>query len=78
MKTKWNAAVLAIFFGWLWFHRFYLWQWWGLLYIIFMVTLIPFFLSLIEWIYFIFISKKEFDVKYNFEYMKRMKEIDSL
>lgn len=65
-KTKVAAALLAIFIGGWGVHKFYYGSWgWGLLYIIFCWTLIPLFLSVIEFIILLSMSDKEFDRKYN-------------
>ena len=78
MKNKTTAILLALFLGWLWFHRFYLWNYivW-ILYIIFMFTFIPLLLSLVEVLYFALMNKKDFDIKYNAEYIKNKRIIEN-
>lgn len=69
MKNKYITAILAFLLGWFWFHRFYLWQVRGVLYLIFCWTFIPSLIAFIETIYFLIISEKEFDIKYNADYI---------
>lgn len=57
------AAILAIFLGGLGIHRFYLGQWWGILYILFCWTYVPALIGLIEGIYWL-VKKEEFLEKY--------------
>lgn len=64
MKNKTLAGLLALFFGWLGIHRFYLGQTGlGILYI-FLVG-ISFILSIIDAIYFFNMDEEEFNRKYN-------------
>jgi len=51
-KSKVVAGVLALFLGGLGIHRFYLGQWWGLLYLLFCWTWIPSIIGLVEAIIF--------------------------
>ena len=64
MKNKTLAGLLALFFGWLGVHRFYLGQTGlGILYI-FLIG-ISFILSIIDAIYFFNMDEEEFNRKYN-------------
>jgi TM2 domain-containing membrane protein YozV len=63
-KDKIVAALLAIFLGALGIHRFYLGQWWGLLYLLFCWTGIPSLVSFIEGIVFLLTSDEVWDMKY--------------
>ncbi len=70
MKDKNLAGVLALFFGWLGIHRFYLGQvGWGIFYLFFFWF--SFFLGLIDAIAFFSMSKEEFDRRYNKDTYKR-------
>lgn len=64
-KSKITAAVLAFFFGGFGIHRFYLGQWWGLLYLLLFWTLIPGFIAFIEFIVFLAVSQERWDDKHN-------------
>lgn len=64
-KSKIVAGWLAFLLGGLGIHRFYLGQWIGVLYILFIWTFIPAFVALVEAIYFWTMSKEKFDEKYN-------------
>jgi len=76
MKNKFTAAMLAIFLGTFWFHKFYLGKWiQGLLYILFCFTGIPTILWVLEWIVIISTNKPDFDIKYNYDYLKKQKEL---
>ncbi|MBS5798046.1 MAG: NINE protein [Dysgonomonas mossii] len=76
MKNKTVAALLAIFLGCLGIHKFYLGKGWqGVLYLLITVFtlgiagIIIAIISLIEGIILISMSDKEFDMKYNKQYM---------
>ena len=69
-KSKITAGVLALFFGSLGIHRFYLGQWWGIFYILFCWTFIPAIVSAIEGIVFLCSSDESFDRKYNYRYYR--------
>ena len=65
-KTKNSAGVLALLLGGIGIHKFYLGSWcWGLVYMLFFMTWIPFIMSLIEAIYFFTMNENDFDQKYN-------------
>jgi TM2 domain-containing membrane protein YozV len=64
-KNKVVAGVLAILLGSFGIHRFYLGQWWGLLYILFCWTFIPGLIGLIEGIFFLVMSDEDWDARYN-------------
>lgn len=63
-KNKIVAGFLALFLGGLGFHRFYLGQWWGLFYLLFIGTGIPSLVSLIEAIVFFCTSDQKWNAKY--------------
>jgi TM2 domain-containing membrane protein YozV len=63
-KDKVVAGVLALLLGGLGIHRFYLGQWWGIFYFLFIWTLIPFFVAFIEGIVFLVTDDVSWDRKY--------------
>ncbi|MEO1434814.1 MAG: NINE protein [Bacteroidota bacterium] len=66
MKDKTTAGVLALVFGWLGLHRFYLGQpLLGILYIMLIWTSIPFFLMVIDGIILLTQDDDLFNAKYN-------------
>jgi len=66
MKNKVTAGILAIFFGWLGVHRFYLGQIGrGVLYLIFSFTMIPLLIGFIDGIVLLTQDKETFDKRYN-------------
>ncbi len=69
MKKKVLAGILALFFGWLGVHRFYLDQkGLGIAYLILMLTGISFLLSFIDAILLLSMDQEAFDRKYNAKY----------
>ena len=65
-KTKTAATLWAFFLGTLGAHKFYLGSWgWGLLYLVFCWTYIPFVLAVIEAVRYIVLSDDEFQQKYS-------------
>jgi len=44
-RSKYVAAALALFLGWVGAHRLYLGQWWGVLYFIFYIVTLPYLAS---------------------------------
>lgn len=71
MKNKTTAMIFALLLGGIGVHRFYLWNYFiGFLYLLFCLTFIPLIISLIEAVYFLCISKQEFDIKYNAQYLR--------
>lgn len=65
-RSKIVAAVLAIFFGDLGLHKFYLGQpSWGLLYLLFSWSFIPMFLGVIEGLLYLAMSNQSFEAKYS-------------
>jgi len=64
-KSKTLAAVLAFFFGGFGVHRFYLGQWWGLIYLLLFWTMIPGLIAFIEFIVFLLSGQQRWDEKYN-------------
>lgn len=66
MKDKNTAAVLAFFFGGVGAHKFYLGQTGaGIVYLAFAWTLIPFFISFIEFIVLALMDRDEFNRRFN-------------
>lgn len=66
MKNKVTAGILAIFFGWLGVHRFYLGQVGrGVLYLLFSFTMIPLLIGFIDGIVFLTQDRDTFDKRYN-------------
>ncbi len=66
MKDKNTAAVLAFFFGGVGAHKFYLGQTGaGIVYLAFAWTLIPFFISFIEFIVLALMDREEFNRRFN-------------
>lgn len=66
MKDKNTAGLLALFFGGVGVHRFYLGQrGLGILYILFCWTLVPFLIGFVDALIFFLQSPKAFNVKYN-------------
>ncbi|WP_137887400.1 NINE protein [Pseudomonas sp. 2FE] len=63
-KSKVTAGVLALLFGGLGVHRFYLGQWWGLFYLLFFWTWIPALIALVEGIVFLCTSDAKWQAKY--------------
>ena len=69
MKSKSTATILAIFFGWLGIHRFYVGQkLWGIVYL-FSFGLCGIFL--IDGILWLLGSQEKFDKKYNSQAIQR-------
>ena len=66
MKSKTTTAFLALFLGHIGVHRFYLGQTlYGVLYLLFCWTFIPSTIAIIDFILFITMSHKKFNLKYN-------------
>lgn len=63
--SKTAAGVLAIFLGGFGIHRFYLGQWWGIFYLLFIWTFVPGIVSFIEGIVFLVTNDEKWDKKYN-------------
>lgn len=64
-KTKTAATLFALFLGGVGGHKFYLGAWgWGILYILFCWTYIPFLLAIIELVRYITLSDDDFQNKY--------------
>jgi TM2 domain-containing membrane protein YozV/Tfp pilus assembly major pilin PilA len=64
-KSKVAAGVLALLFGGLGVHRFYLGQWWGVFYLLFFWTLIPDLVAFIEALVFLFTNDQKWDARHN-------------
>ncbi len=70
MKNKVFAALFAFFLGGLGLHKFYLGETgWGIAYLLFSWTGIPFIAAFIEGILLLTKSDAEFDYKYNGAYL---------
>ncbi len=63
-KSKITAGLLALFLGGLGIHRFYLGQWWGIFYLLFIWTFIPPIIALVEGIVFFCTSDEAWAAKY--------------
>lgn len=63
-KSKLVASLLALFLGGLGIHRFYLGQWWGLFYLLFVWTFIPSCVAFIEGIVFLCTRDAQWESKY--------------
>lgn len=64
-RNKVVAALLALFFGWLGVHKFYLGHpTVGMIYLLFCWTFIPAILAFLEFIAFLMISNEDFNKKY--------------
>lgn len=59
-KSRIAAALLAIFFGGLGIHKFYLGRWTGIFYLMFCWTFIPAIIGLIEGLGYLITSDEEF------------------
>jgi TM2 domain-containing membrane protein YozV len=60
-KTKTAAGCLALLLGGVGIHKFYIGSWgWGMLYVLFSITYVPFLISLYEGIMFLTMSDSEF------------------
>lgn len=64
-KSRIAAACLAMFAGIFGGHRFFLGQWWGIFYLLFFWTYIPWLVGVIEGIVFLSTSQKAWNDKYN-------------
>ena len=64
-KSKTVAALFAFFLGGFGGHRFYLGQWWGVLYLLFFWLWIPGLIAFVEFIYFLVCDSNKWDEKYN-------------
>lgn len=74
MKSKKVAIILAALLGGLGIHRFYLGRiFTGILYFIFSWTFFPVLLSLVDIIYYLWLSDVEFNLRYNEEYRQCQK-----
>ena len=64
-KSRLMAAFLAIVFGAAGIHKFYLGKpWWGLTYILFSWSFIPFIVGFVEGIIYLLMPDQEFEKKY--------------
>ncbi|WP_167295801.1 TM2 domain-containing protein [Pedobacter sp. SG908] len=67
MKNKFTTALLALFFGGIGIHRFYLGQTRsGLLYLLFCWTFIPLAIALFDFFAFLFMSEQKFNSAFNY------------
>lgn len=68
MKNKITAGLLALFFGGIGIHKFYLNRpFQGVIYLLFCWTFIPSVISFIEGIMYLCMNDSSFNNKYNFE-----------
>lgn len=68
-RSRGVAILLALFLGGFGAHKFYLGRIGvGVLYLLFVWTFVPAFLSLIDLIFLIFKSERKFNIKYNNHY----------
>lgn len=68
-RSKTTAALLALFLGWIGFHKFYLGRTGlGILYLLFFWTLIPAVIGFIEAIALFSMSDQKFNLAYNDEH----------
>ena len=75
-KNQYIAAFLALLLGSFGIHKYYLKRYGSaLMYMLFSWTGIPFCLSIIEFLYFIFVSKKAFYAKYNVVETKKVQKV---
>jgi TM2 domain-containing membrane protein YozV len=76
MKNKGTTTILAGLLGGIGIHRFYLGQTWaGIFCILFCWTTIPFWIGVIDFLVFAFMSEKTFNEKYNADYMRLMQNV---
>jgi len=73
MKDKTLAGILALFFGWMGVHRFYLGQV-GLGIVYLFLIPVAWLLGIIDALAFFSMDQEEFDRKYNKEYYRRREE----
>lgn len=73
MKDKTLAGILALFFGWMGVHRFYLGQV-GLGIVYLFLIPVAWLLGIIDALAFFSMDQEEFDRKYNKEYFRRREE----
>jgi TM2 domain-containing membrane protein YozV len=66
-KNRIIAGLLALFLGGLGIHRFYLGQWWGIFYLLFVWTFIPLLIAFVEAIVFFVTSDARWEEKYGAE-----------
>ena len=64
-RSRAAAAALAVFAGGFGAHRFFLGQWWGVFYLLFCWTYIPFLIAIIEGIVFMATNQQSWDDKVN-------------
>lgn len=64
-RSRIAAAALAVFAGMFGAHRFYLGQWWGVFYLLFFWTYIPWLVGLIEGVVILSTSQQRWNEKYN-------------
>lgn len=78
MKSRESAIILAclsVCFGGIGFHKFYLGQFGSFfLYLLFMFTTIPFFLSIGDLIVLVGMDQHRFNVIYNYDFLDRLRD----
>lgn len=65
-KSKNVAGFLALLLGGLGVHRFYLGQWIGIFYLLFVWTLFPVIIAFFEGLWFLFMKKEKWEGKYDY------------
>lgn len=75
MKDKTIGGLLALFFGSIGVHRFYLGQTGlGILHVLFCWTFIPWLIGIINGIQLLSMDQEDFDIKYNWKYLQRQQQ----
>lgn len=65
-RSRVMAGLLAIFFGFLGLHKFYLGKaTWGLVYLFFSWSFVPMILGVVEGLMYLLMSNQEFEKKYS-------------
>ena len=63
-KNRITAGLLALFLGGIGIHRFYLGQWWGIIYLLLCWTYVPLAISILEAVWFFMTSERDWRAKY--------------
>lgn len=75
MKDKTTVTLLCLFLGGIGAHHYYMGKIGrGIVYTVFAITLIPAFISLVEFVILASMSENEFHLKYNAAYIDRSEE----
>lgn len=76
MKSKTTTGILALIFGGIGLHKFYLGKiWLGILYLLFCWTLIPSLIGVIEGIVYLLMPNDKFNLKYNTRYFVQSQKV---